>query len=169
MIRFHEAVVDILTDAPTIAELLPGGVWNRELRREGAGNTAAAWGPINASDPLSPVGLRPSVVVRDAGEFGTGFRFGADAKVMLFLYVPASDAGRALIARFDARLRALLDRAHLTVAAGDDDDGEPGQRVGEVRMEPRSLILDEPGEPGTMFTSWRLTLRTALLSGVAEW
>lgn len=163
MILFQQAVIAALqADAALMA--LVSSVWNRELRREGAGNTAAAWGPLDPADPLSPDILRPTLVVTDAGEYGSAFRFGADAKVMVFAYVPASDAGRTLVARIESRIRAALDGAHIGVMAGDD-----AQRFGEVRIEPRSPLLDEPSFGGVMFTSWRMTLRTAVLSGVAEW
>lgn len=163
MILFQQAVIAALQADAELMSLV-SSIWNRELRRDGAGNTAAAWGPLDPADPLSPEVLRPTMVVTDAGEYATAFRLGADAKVMVFAYVPASDAGRTLIARIDARIRAGLGGAHIGVAAGDDE-----LRFGEVRIEPRSSILDEPAYGGTMFTSWRLALRTAALSGVAEW
>ncbi len=164
MILFQQAVIATLQADPALMALLPGGVWNRELTRTGPGKTAAAWGPIDPTDPLSPEVLRPTVVVVDAGEYGSAFRLGADARVMVFAYVPANDAGRTLVGKIETRIRALLDHAHLGVAAGDD-----APRFGEVRIEPRSRLLDEPAYGGTMFTSWRLTFRTAALSGVAEW
>lgn len=163
MILFQQAVIATLQADADLMSLV-SSIWNRELRQSGAGNTAAAWGPLNPIDPLSPEVLRPTLVVTDAGEFNTAFRFGADAKVMVFAYVPASDAGRTLVARIEARIRAALDGAHIGVAAGNADT-----RFGEVRIEPRSPLLDEPAYGGTLFTSWRMTLRTAALSGVAEW
>lgn len=164
MILFQQAVIAALQADAALMALVPGGVWNRELRREGAGNTVAAWGPLDPTDPLSPDVLRPTLVVTDAGEYGSAFRLGADARVMVFAYVPASDAGRTLVARIESRIRAGLDGAHIGVMAGDE-----AQRFGEVRIEPRSPLLDEPSFGGVMFTSWRMTLRTAALSGVAEW
>lgn len=159
MLLFQSAVLTTLQADAALMAMVPGGVWNRELKPDGAGHTTAAWGPLDPDDPLSPTGLRPSIVVRDAGEFDSGFRFGASAKAMVFAYVPASDAGRTLLAAIDARIRVLFDRQPMTVASGDGV-----ARHGESRLTARSVVLDEPIYGGVMFTSWVLTLTTARLS-----
>lgn len=163
MLRTHEAVVDILQADAAIGALFPGGVWNRELKQTGPGHTAAAWAPVDPADPSSPKVLRPSIVVTDEGEYGSGFIIGNSARVLLFAYAPANDAGRATLAEFDDRLRQALGQAHLAIASG---DGAP--RWGEFRVGFRSPILDEPAYGGTFFCSWSLTFVTALLDRAAR-
>lgn len=97
--------IKTLLDADlTLAAILTGGVWNRDLRRKGPGATPAAFSP----DP--PHQVRPSAVIipqiQIIDEFGPVGGFFGEAVVRL--YAPAHATGHTAINSAVDRIIAIL-------------------------------------------------------------
>jgi hypothetical protein len=126
------SVLDYLKADPTLAMLLPGGLYDRDLKRQGPGATRDAYAPDPPHQP------RPAAVVVDDGDDAS--LTGADGCQLGFLslwcYAPTTASGRAAIAEAIDRARVLL--VGFTCPTGNGAGArieQPGQRLG-VRDDP---------------------------------
>lgn len=118
-------------DAALVA-LLPGGLYDRDLKRTGPGATAAAYAP---APPYQP---RPAAVVTDDGDDAAPFGIsgGLLGFVSLWCYAPTTATGRAAIADAIERARELLvGWAFATPQGSGARIEQAGQRIG-VRDDP---------------------------------
>ena len=93
-----------LTVDSSLNALLTGGIYSRELKREGPGATP------NAFAPTPPYQVRPSAVVRDDGDADDGVGPGGAqfTFVTVWFYAPATDNGKAAIADAVELTKGLL-------------------------------------------------------------
>lgn len=113
----------------TLGFLLSGGIYTREIKREGAGNTPAAFDVDG--DPL------PAAVVTDGTDEQTPF--GPDGSFQsfpwIYVYAPPHDTGKATIANAWDQMYSLLHRWRFATGNGTDV---------EVQVIGRLGVMDEP-------------------------
>jgi hypothetical protein len=127
-----DAVAARLRDDPAAAAALPGGVYTRDLKREGPGATPGAYA---TAPPHVPV---PAAVVVDDGEQPalTGPPFAQAGVVSVWFYATRSGSGRdAIAAAVEATRRALVSWSWTTANGPPARFADPGQRLG-VRDDP---------------------------------
>lgn len=93
-----------LTSDSSLTALLVGGIYDRELKREGPGSTPTAFAPT------PPFQIRPAAVVRDDGDADDtlGPRGARFSFVTIYVYAPATANGKDAIATALAMIEVLL-------------------------------------------------------------
>lgn len=98
------AIKERLESDPTFVGLVLGGIWNREIKREGRGATPGAFD--------ADLFLRPTVVVEGGGEVPSRLFPGAYLdQVTLHFYCPSDSTRKALITAAHERAIKLLKKA----------------------------------------------------------
>lgn len=122
-----DLVVARLAGDPAVAAALPGGVYGRDLKRDGQGATPDAYAPNPPNQP------RPAAVVVDDGEVDAllGPPLSQAGTVSVWFYAPRTQSGRdAIAAAVEASRRALSGWAWTTANATPARIEGPGQRLG---------------------------------------
>lgn len=139
------SVLAALTADATLAGILPGGIYDRDLKRAGPGATPLAYAP----DP--PYQPRPAAVVVDDGDDAapTGPVGGQLGFISLWCYAPPTASGMAALADAFDRARVLL--VGTVFASGNGTTTrieQTGQRLGQ---------RDDPVDDGRIVDRLRFT------------
>lgn len=110
-------------DATLYPGLVPGGIYDRELRRTKPGATPSAFQPVPGKQVPR---LRPSIVIYGPNDVDApdgplnveGLLVLRDGFLRIHYYVPATDSGKAALDAIDARVRWLLNGWQTTLSAG---------------------------------------------------
>ena len=107
-------ILNRLTTDADLTALLSGGIYDRELKREGPGATP------NAFAPTPPNQVRPAAVVRDDGDNDDVFgpRGAQQTFVTLWVYAPATANGKEAIATAIDMARSRLIGWQMPTANG---------------------------------------------------
>lgn len=115
-----------LVDDSFLMGLIPGGVWDRDLRHgeNVPGNTNDAF-YISPNDPRRILRLHPTIVVKGGNDVmaisgpiqSEDFEL-RNTFLRLYIYVPANAAGKALLDQIDDRVRWLINGWSTILANG---------------------------------------------------
>jgi hypothetical protein len=132
----------LTSDGTLTGTLLPGGIYNRPLKREGPGSTDGAWDALDGR-------IKGAAVVVDGTDEQTAF--GPDGSFVSFpwvyIYAEPHENGKTRIANAWDQIFGLLHKWHFATGNGTD---------AEVQVIGRLGVMDDPDATDRVMGGMRL-------------